>query len=80
MGQALFPTNSSRKFDQLFLPETDVALYAHVHHQLLRYGSDERIILNPGSVGNPLMGRQNYKLIPAPSTSFYKSMSRAWRA
>lgn len=57
MGQALFPTNSSRKFDQLFLPETDVALYAHVHHQLLRYGSDERIILNPGSVGEPFNGQ-----------------------
>lgn len=56
MGQDLFPTQDSTNFDQLFniAGETvDVAIYAHVHHDLLRYGSDERIILNPGAVGEP---------------------------
>ena len=57
MGQALFPTNSSKNFDQLFAKEAEVAIYAHVHHQLLRYGSDERIVLNPGSVGEPFNGQ-----------------------
>ncbi|MDM8267137.1 metallophosphoesterase family protein [Limosilactobacillus pontis] len=58
MGQALFPTNDSANFDQLFTPpagqpDIDVAIYAHVHHDLFRYGTDERIILNPGAVGEP---------------------------
>lgn len=57
MGQDLFPTKPTVNFDRLFqLPGSqpvDVAIYAHVHHQLLRYANDERIILNPGAVGEP---------------------------
>lgn len=58
MGQDLFPTNASANFDRLFVtkpgqPAIDVAIYAHVHHDLLRYGTDERIVLNPGAVGEP---------------------------
>jgi putative phosphoesterase len=57
MGQALFPTQSTSNFDKLFQVKTDqpvdVAIYAHVHHELLRYSNDERIILNPGAVGEP---------------------------
>lgn len=57
MGQALFPTKASTNFDQLFDQERpDVAIYAHVHHELLRYASDERKVLNPGSVGEPFNG------------------------
>lgn len=57
MGQALFPTNDSKNFDQLFDEKSpDVAIYAHVHHELLRYSSDERQVLNPGSVGEPFDG------------------------
>lgn len=57
MGQALFPTNDSSNFDQLFTDDKiDVAIYAHVHHELLRYASDERKVLNPGSVGEPFNG------------------------
>lgn len=57
MGQALFPTNPSSNFDQLFgKDQPDVAIYAHVHHALLRYASDERAVLNPGSVGEPFNG------------------------
>ncbi|MCI5812831.1 MAG: metallophosphatase family protein [Lactobacillus sp.] len=57
MGQALFPTNDSSNFDQLFADDKiDVAIYAHVHHELLRYASDERKVLNPGSVGEPFNG------------------------
>lgn len=56
MGQALFPIQETANFDKLFniAGETvDVAIYAHVHHDLLRYASDERVILNPGAVGEP---------------------------
>ena len=58
MGQDLFPTKASANFDRLFVtkpgqPAIDVAIYAHVHHDLLRYGTDERIVLNPGAVGEP---------------------------
>lgn len=57
MGQALFPTNPSSNFDKLFgKDQPDVAIYAHVHHALLRYASDERAVLNPGSVGEPFNG------------------------
>lgn len=58
MGQDLFPTKASTNFDRLFTvgegqAPIDVAIYAHVHHDLFRYGSDERIVLNPGAVGEP---------------------------
>ncbi|WP_242363388.1 metallophosphoesterase family protein [Limosilactobacillus antri] len=57
MGQALFPTKPTANFDRLFTAASDqavdVAIYAHVHHQLLRYANDERVILNPGAVGEP---------------------------
>lgn len=54
MGQDLFPTKSSSNFDRLFdKDQPDIAIYAHVHHELLRYASDERKVLNPGSVGEP---------------------------
>lgn len=57
LGQALFPTNDTTSFDQLFNSQSpDVAIYAHVHHELLRYASDERKVLNPGSVGEPFNG------------------------
>lgn len=53
MGQHLFPTNDSANFMDAFLGQEDVAIYAHVHHELMRYASDERLVLNPGSVGEP---------------------------
>lgn len=31
----------------------DIAIYAHTHHQLLRYSSNDRLIINPGTVGQP---------------------------
>lgn len=57
MGQKLFPTQPSTNFDEAFPGNEDIAIYAHVHHQLLRYASDERIVLNPGSVGEPFNGQ-----------------------
>lgn len=56
MGQKLFSTQPSANFDELFAqtnPAIDVAIYDHVHHEILRYASDERVVLNPGAVGEP---------------------------
>lgn len=57
-GQCLFPTNDQQKMDQIMDPSQhyDVGIYAHVHHQLYRYTNQERLILNPGSVGEPYDG------------------------
>lgn len=57
-GQELFPTNDQSRMDHIMSEpdQFDVGIYAHVHHQLFRYTSDEQLILNPGSVGEPYDG------------------------
>ena len=41
-------------FDRLVTePHASIAVYGHIHQQLLRYGSDGQLILNPGSIGQP---------------------------
>ena len=52
-GGDLLVENDTDKFDQLLDAETDVAVYGHVHKQLLRYGSQGQQIINPGSIGMP---------------------------
>ena len=52
-GGDLLVENNTEKFDQLFDETTDVAVYGHVHKQLLRYGSQGQQIINPGSIGMP---------------------------
>ncbi|UNL43219.1 metallophosphoesterase family protein [Ligilactobacillus agilis] len=54
-GQTLYPLADQANFDQLFelKPDLDLAVYAHVHHPLMRYSSQEQLIFNPGSVGQP---------------------------
>ena len=52
-GSDLLVDNDTDKFDQLLDEETDVAVYGHVHKQLLRYGSQGKQIINPGSIGMP---------------------------
>lgn len=53
-GGKLIPAATQDNFDALFVDSrVDIAIYAHVHHQTLRYASDDRIIINPGSVGQP---------------------------
>ncbi|MCP0887329.1 metallophosphoesterase family protein [Ligilactobacillus sp. WILCCON 0076] len=62
-GQDLYPTKPQENFDGLFVEdkEIDIALYAHVHHPIMRYGSNEQIIINPGSVGQPFSQRSVYQ-------------------
>ena len=52
-GGDLLVGNDTEKFDQLLDEETDVAVYGHVHKQLLRYGSQGQQIINPGTIGMP---------------------------
>lgn len=52
-GGDLRPANATENFDQLLDDQTDVAIYGHVHKQLLRYGSQGQHIINPGSIGMP---------------------------
>lgn len=52
-GGALQVTNETSNFDHLLDEETDIAVYGHVHKQLLRYGSQGQQIINPGTIGMP---------------------------
>ena len=52
-GGDLLVENNTEKFDQLLDETTDVAVYGHVHKQLLRYGSQGQQIINPGTIGMP---------------------------
>ena len=60
-GSDLLVDNGTEKFDQLLDEETDVAVYGHVHKQLLRYGSQGQQIINPGSIGMPYFDWQALK-------------------
>ena len=54
-GGDLWPIEVQENFDGLFLDyEVDVAIYGHMHLQLLRYSTAGQMILNPGSVGMPV--------------------------
>ena len=61
-GSDLLVDNDTEKFDQLLDAETDVAVYGHVHKQLLRYGSQGQQIINPGSIGMPYFNWEALKI------------------
>lgn len=52
-GPALMPNQKQENFEQLFTEEVDIAIYAHVHHQLMRYSNQDQLIINPSSIGQP---------------------------
>ena len=60
-GGDLLVENDTEKFDQLLDETTDVAVYGHVHKQLLRYGSQGQQIINPGSIGMPYFNWKELK-------------------
>ena len=60
-GGDLLVENDTDKFDQLLDEETDVAVYGHVHKQLLRYGSQGQQIINPGTIGMPYFNWEKLK-------------------
>ncbi len=58
-GGDLLVENDTEKFDQLLDAETDVAVYGHVHKQLLRYGSQGNKSSIQGRLACPiLIGRR----------------------
>lgn len=53
-GRELIHTGRQEDFDRLVShPSCDIAVYGHIHQQLLRYGNGGQLILNPGSIGQP---------------------------
>ncbi|KXT60570.1 Diadenosine tetraphosphatase or related serine/threonine protein phosphatase [Streptococcus oralis] len=53
-GRELIHMGKQEDFDRLVTnPHASIAVYGHIHQQLLRYGSDGQLILNPGSIGQP---------------------------
>lgn len=60
-GGDLLVENNTEKFDQLLDEDTDIAVYGHVHKQLLRYGSQGQQIINPGSIGMPYFNWEGLK-------------------
>ncbi|MFT8319150.1 MAG: metallophosphoesterase family protein [Sporolactobacillus sp.] len=53
-GKDLESDQLQQNFDRLFAQnDCDIAIYAHVHHQMMRYSSEDQLIINPGSVGQP---------------------------
>lgn len=52
-GHALVPAGDQTAFDTLTGPTVDVALYGHVHHQLVRQSRAGQLVINPGTVGEP---------------------------
>ncbi|APU71400.1 metallophosphoesterase [Companilactobacillus crustorum] len=55
-GHELLPYEQQSNFDNLLFkehPQTDIAIYGHTHHQLLRTSSNGQLIINPGSIGQP---------------------------
>lgn len=60
-GRDLLVENNTEKFDKLLDETTDVAVYGHVHKQLLRYGSQGQQIINPGSIGMPYFDWEGLK-------------------
>ncbi|KHD44072.1 metallophosphoesterase family protein [Streptococcus hongkongensis] len=53
-GGELAHNAKQENFDNLFAANNcDVVIYGHIHMQVLRYGKDGQLIINPGSVGSP---------------------------
>ena len=59
-GRELIHLGKQEDFDRLVTnPDCDIAIYGHIHQQLLRYGSGGQLILNPGSIGQPFFLSEN---------------------
>jgi ser/thr protein phosphatase family protein len=61
-GRELIHLGKQEDFDHLVTdPACDIAVYGHIHQQLLRYGSGGQLILNPGSIGQPFFLSSNLR-------------------
>lgn len=58
-GRELMPDADTAAFDRLFEPiDADIAVYGHIHTQVLRTSSQGQLIINPGAVGQPFSWRE----------------------
>lgn len=59
-GDHLFPMQEQENFNEVFTSKAlDIAVYAHVHHPLIRYSSQDQLIISPGSIGQPFCNWKN---------------------
>jgi putative phosphoesterase len=52
VDEYVYPDASDELFDQVFAEDSDVIVLGHTHYQMVR-AAGERMIINPGSVGQP---------------------------
>jgi predicted phosphodiesterase len=53
-GNETNPRSDQENFDQMLKKSAaDLAVYGHTHKQLMRYSTQDRLVINPGSVGMP---------------------------
>ena len=53
-GHELLPYEIQGNFDELVDDQQiDMAFYGHTHHQVMRTTSEDQMIINPGSIGDP---------------------------
>lgn len=78
-GHELLPYSKQADFDNLlFTDPFDIAVYGHVHHQLLRTSSKDQLVINPGSIGQPYTAwskfsadrRAQYAILTFDKTSY----------
>lgn len=71
-GRELIHTGKQEEFDRLVThPPCDIAVYGHIHQQLLRYGTGGQLIVNPGSIGQPFFfGRSATEGLAGPVYDF----------
>jgi predicted phosphodiesterase len=51
-GRDLYPEQPQANYDNLFADQhLDIAVFGHIHQQLMRYSSQGQLIINPGAVG-----------------------------
>ncbi|KRO00608.1 metallophosphoesterase family protein [Companilactobacillus kimchiensis] len=60
-GHELLPYKKQQNFDKLlFNKPYDIAIYGHTHHQLFRTSSNDQLVINPGSIGQPYTAWDNF--------------------
>lgn len=60
-GHELLPYEIQGNFDELVEdPKVDLAFYGHTHHQVMRTTSEDQMIINPGSIGEPYTRWQKF--------------------
>jgi len=53
-GHELLPYGDQQNFNKLLFDKPyDIAIYGHTHHQLFRTSSNDQLVINPGSIGQP---------------------------